>query len=162
VPITVLEPILKDGIDRSLLLHCKGTFKKDEIENNVPSSNYDRFKSTADYIIRTNEVVAGIDSPYELRLLSDGMTRLSKQIKTRDSDILLKKDYSQWQIERCLEQELLPLVEMSSHCIIGESKVTLVPSIIEALSSDIIISSSPGFLKNINKYLGFNIQYIDV
>ncbi len=162
VPITFLEPILKGGVDKSLILHCSGVFTKDMIKSEIPQGNYNRFKSIAAHLKQVNKVIKNAGDQYEISLLSDGMTKLSTRIRGRNSDLLLKPDYSQWQIQRCLEQELFPLIEISSSCIIGEGKDTFVPCIVEALSSDCVISASPGFLRRINRYLGYNIEYVDV
>jgi len=103
-----------------------------------------------------------MDSDYSVSLLSDGMTHLTEQLRTKNNHIFKNPDISHFQLENGLNRELEPLIELSHKYFIGENKGLLLDSIIEGLTSDIIITGSPGLFKQLSLIMKLENKFVMV
>ncbi|MDA9230795.1 hypothetical protein OAI46_04525 [Alphaproteobacteria bacterium] len=159
VEASLLEAIIKKEIDPNHVLHPRGIFTRSSIQEEVPDVFLKRYKPMEDYKLRLEKVLSDSSQDTEVVLISDGMTKLAGRLKTRHNHIFKNPEISEHDVERHLEKEfdtLLPLV--NSHWI-GE-RGTFWESLIQAASSDIVISKSPAFIKRITMGLDFDIQYV--
>jgi hypothetical protein len=89
------------------------------------------------------------------------MTKLAASLKLNNPHIFKDPDISEAAIEEALEQEFMAFTEDFEVIISGERK-SFWTSVEEGVSSDIIISRSPGFLRGIARALDLKINFYNV
>jgi hypothetical protein len=163
VPLRLLSDILSVDTDLNDILHITGVFKPEELKANIAASNYVRFKTIDKYktVIESLQTESS-DVDFYTVLLSDGMSRLAKAILNKKLLKFKAKTMSQWRLERSLEKEIFSLAELCNECSIGENRGALFDTIIEGLTGNVIISSSPGFFHHLNELLDLKIKIIRV
>lgn len=156
-----ISHILRDPHPKGKILHARGIFDLNTIKSQLPSSNTNRFKSIKAYAAALDKLSqTHLDS--HITLLSDGMTRVARHILKEHRDMMKNPKISHWQLENELNAWLKPLVERSDKCLIGEGGGLLVDTLIEGLSSDIIISGSPGLFEPLSRIMGLNNMFVNV
>jgi hypothetical protein len=144
-----------------MILHTEGIFNPEEIEQKISHTNRLRFRSLEKHKARLENFLETIDEPYELVFLTDGMTKLAASLKLNNPHIFKDPDISEAAIEEALEQEFMAFTEDFEVIISGERK-SFWTSVEEGVSSDIIISRSPGFLRGISRALDLKINFYNV
>ena len=162
INLSILSEYLFDSELVDKVAHVKGIFNKESIKTAIPSGNYKRYKTIGAYLKKLHYVCEKIDTDYSVSLLSDGMTRLTKQLLAKNKHIFRNADMSHWQLENELNKEFYPLVELSKTCLIGEYNNLLLNTIVEGLSADIIISGSPGLFKQLSLIMKLDNEFVYV
>jgi hypothetical protein len=144
-----------------MILHTEGIFNPEEIEQKIGHANRLRFRSLEKHKARLENFLETIDEPYELVFLTDGMTKLAASLKLNNPHIFKDPNISEAAIEEALEQEFMAFTEDFEVIISGERK-SFWTSVEEGVSSDIIISRSPGFLRGIARALDLKINFYNV
>lgn len=141
------------------VLHCSGVFDRDALEDGIPSGNRMRFAGVGAYL-------AALDRAREQEgggghtLVSDGFTRISRIIVGRYPHLLRDRTLSAGDLEKALEGELLPLTGDADRVIVGENDATFHATICAALASRVIVSASPGFLRQLSGLFELDIRFI--
>ena len=89
------------------------------------------------------------------------MPKLATSLKLNNPHIFKDLNISEAAIEEALEQEFMAFTEDFEVIISGERK-SFWTSVEEGVSSDIIISRSPGFLRGIARALDLKINFYNV
>lgn len=161
VTVAIVRHLIKDNIGSHMILHTEGIFNPEEIEQKIGHANRLRFRSLEKHKARLENFLETIDEPYELVFLTDGMTKLAASLKLNNPHIFKDPDISEATIEEALEQEFMAFTEDFEVIISGERK-SFWTSVEEGVSSDIIISRSPGFLRGIARALDLKINFYNV
>jgi hypothetical protein len=157
----VISHLLSEPDSKPKLLHARGIFEQDTIQSKIPYSNLKRYKPISSYE-KALEGVLSTDEDAHVTLLSDGMTRVAKYLIEEHNAIFKNPRISQWQLEQELSVCLKPLIERSDKCIIGEGGELLIDTLIEGLSSDVIISGSPALFQPLSNMMGLNTTFVYV
>jgi hypothetical protein len=129
------------------------------MEKKVKSSFLERYKKIDDYQAKLEEIINSRAQLYEVIFISDGMTKLAQNLKQNFNYIFKDREITELEVENTLNaefDEILP--EVDRHWI-GERE-TFWDSLIEAATSDIIISNSPAFIRDTTRGLGLNIKFV--
>ena len=154
-----IRSIIKEKVNPDLLLHPVGIFLPSWIDKKVQSPFLSRHRPMADYQAKLDQIIRDDPQETEVVLVSDGMTKLAQNLKTNYNYIFKDPGISLSEVETSLEAEFSPLLDQVTGYWIGEEG-TFWESLIQAASSDIIISNSPAFFRDTTKGLGLNIKYI--
>jgi hypothetical protein len=159
VKVADARSIIKEKVNPDKFLYPQGVDLPFWMEKKVKASFLERYKKIDDYQTKLEEIVSGLTQPYEIILISDGMTKLAENLKQNFNYIFKDREITELDVENTLNAEFGKiLTEVDRHWI-GERE-TFWDSLIEAASSDIIISNSPAFIKYTTKGLGLNIKFV--
>ncbi len=161
VTVAMVRHLIKDNIGSHMILHTEGIFDPEEIEEKVSHTNRLRFRNVERHKARLEKILKTIDEPYELVFLTDGMSKLAASLKLNNAQIFKDPDISEATIEEALEQEFMAFTEDFEVIVSGERK-GFWSSVEEGVSSDIIVSRSPGFLRGIARALDLEIKIYNV
>jgi hypothetical protein len=114
------------------------------LKESIPKGFYNRFSTVGEAIDKYQPFN---NKNNKLCVLSDGYTRLAEYLLTYQSSLFTEEFVDKVKLESLLEEELKPLIAMSDVSLIGEGDDLLVESLIEGLSSSVIISSSPSMFQ---------------
>ena len=159
VKVADVSSIIKEKVNPNKLLHPEGVFLPFWMEKKVKSSFLERYKKIDDYQAKLEEIINSRAQLYEVILISDGMTKLAQNLKQNFNYIFKDRKITELEVENTLNaefDEILP--EVDRHWI-GERE-TFWDSLIEAATSDIIISNSPAFIRDTTRGLGLNIKFV--
>lgn len=159
VKVADARSIIKEKVNPDKFLYPQGVSLPFWMEKKVEASFLERYKKIDDYQKKLEEIVSGLTQPYETILISDGMTKLAENLKQNFNYIFKNREISKLEIEDALNSEFDQILKKVDRYWIGE-KETFWDSLIEAATSDIIISNSPAFIKDTTKGLGLNIQFV--
>jgi hypothetical protein len=132
-----------DDVNKIATMH--GIFdSKKLLKESIPKGFYNRFSTVGEAIDKYQPFN---NKNNKLCVLSDGYTRLAEYLLTYQSSLFTEEFVDKVKLESLLEEELKPLIAMSDVSLIGEGDDLLVESLIEGLSSSVIISSSPSMFQ---------------
>lgn len=161
VTVATVRHLIKDNIGSHMILHTEGIFHPEEFEEKVSHINRRRFRNIETHQARLEKILETIDEPYELVFLTDGMSKLAANLKLNNAQIFKDSDVSEATIEEALEQEFMTFAKNFDVILSGERN-TFWSSVEEGVSSDIIVSRSPGFLRGIARALDLKIKFYNV
>lgn len=161
VSVATVRHLIKDNIGSDMILHTEGIFHPEEFEEKVSHINRRRFRSIETHQARLEKILETIDEPYELVFLTDGMSKLAANLKLNNAQIFKDPDVSEATIEEALEQEFMAFAKNFDVILSGERN-TFWSSVEEGVSSDIIVSRSPGFLRRIALVLDLETKIYNV
>ena len=141
------------------ILHCSGLVEQKNLNNEIAAGNLNRFYTEQSYLIKLNELKAQFNIDTHI-VISDGYTKLAKAIIKENRQILIEPSISEEQLETLLAEEIANLSRMADFAFIGENDGFFYKTIYAALSSEIIISSSPGFLRNLAGLFELPIKFV--
>ena len=161
VDMDLISHLLKVPDNNGRLMHVDGLFDVETVNESMRPGVIRRFRPMRTYELALIEVLE--QHPTALvTLLSDGMSRLSESMLKQNRDLFLNPRISVWELEGELNRWFDTLVEKSGKCLVGERHGLLLESIIECLSSDVIISASPGLFGPLSKIMGTQNQFVYV
>ncbi|MCK8078696.1 hypothetical protein MSG34_21245 [Vibrio sp. 1CM2L] len=157
VKLSSIRNLLAKEVDTQQWVHVKGLYRTQKaLIDDVPKGNSCRFKELKLFEERLCNLTSRF-SQFEVVFTSDGMTKLTKSLLAKKE--IFCRDVSFWELERSLEKELFPIIKLSSFCLIGENQGNLWDSVKLALSSDIIVTSSPGLFLELSRYIDPTIKF---
>lgn len=159
VKVADAKSIIKEKVNPDKFLHPQGVFLPFWMEKKVESGFLERYKKIDDYQSKLEEIMSRLTRPYEVILISDGMTKLAENLKQSFNYIFKDSKISTLEVENALNSEFDQILKKVDRHWIGERE-TFWDSLIEAATSDIIISNSPAFIKDTTKGLGLNIKFV--
>ncbi|MEP4038253.1 hypothetical protein [Pseudophaeobacter sp.] len=141
------------------ILHCRGLFHKETLCDELSYGNRRRFADTSTHLDTLNRLKEreGVDSHV---LVSDGFTKISRQLVGMHPKLLLDSTLSVEALEAALVNELRPLMVGASQTVIGESNSTFYDTIFTALACRVVISQSAGFLMELSKLFELDIEFV--
>jgi len=154
-----VKSIINDTVSPDKFLLTQGVFLPYWMEKKVSPDFLKRFKPIADYQAKLKEIKNNSPHEYEVILVSDGMTKLAQSLKENYNYIFKDCEICVLEIENTLNVEFDPLLKEVDEYWIGEKR-TFWKSIMNAASSDIVISNSPAFVKQVTKGLNLDIQFV--
>lgn len=161
VTVATVRHLIKDNIGSHMILHTEGIFDPEEFEEKVSHINRLRFRSVEVHQARLEKILKTINEPYELVFLTDGMSKLAANLKLNNAQIFKDPDVSEATIEEALEEEFMAFAKNFEVILSGERN-TFWRSVEEGVSSDIIVSRSPGFLSGIALALDLETKIYNV
>lgn len=141
------------------ILHRRGAFTPASLEAEVPWSDRRRFVDTPTHV-KTLERVQQEEGIASHILVSDGFTKLAARLVEDQPDLLRDRDMTAQALERALGRELHPLSTDACEVILGETDDAFYETLHATLGTDVIISASPGFLRELAKLFGLDIRFV--
>ncbi|MCD9146198.1 hypothetical protein [Pseudophaeobacter flagellatus] len=141
------------------VLHCRGLFDAASLREDLPYSNRRRFASVPSYLQALNLAKEQQGAGSHV-LISDGFSKIARVVGEQHADLLVDGSLSVGALEKAFENELRPLMLGASREIIGESSAAFLDVIYAALTARVIVSQSPGFLKELARLFELDIEFV--
>lgn len=142
------------------ILHRRGVFTYLTLQADVPWSARHRFVDTPTHLNVLNQVKQDVGISSHI-LVSDGFTKLAEQLVEGHRDLLIDKTMTAQALEQALGKELRPLLDGATKVILGETDHAFYETLHATLGADIIISASPGFLRQLARLFDLDIRFVD-
>jgi hypothetical protein len=142
------------------ILHRRGVFTPSTLQTDVPWSDRRRFVDTPTHLNVLNQVKQDVGTSSHI-LVSDGFTKLAERLVEDNRDLLIDKTMTAQALEQALGKELRPLLNGATKVILGETDHAFYETLRVTLGADVIISASPGFLRQLARLFDLDIRFVD-